>query len=361
MTQLARNIIILTLLLVVFGLVMLSSAGIVDGQKKFGSEYYYFNHQILNGILPGLLLFFIFSKVKYKFWKKISLPLLIFSLALLLAVFVPRFGFSAKGATRWLNFGLVSFQPSEILKLSLIIYFAAWFSGRSEKIQSWSYSIVPFFVILGFVGLLLALQPDVGTLGIVALIALALYFFAGAKTSHFGGLILVLAIAFFVLVQLAPYRFDRFLTFFNPASDPQGISYHINQSLIAVGRGGLWGVGFGQSQQKLGFLPEPVGDSIFAVVAEELGLVGAASLITLFFLLSLQLVKITQNSTDRFGGLFALGVAVWVASQSLINIGAITGLLPLTGIPLPFVSYGGTSIATLLAGLGIAVNVAKTV
>src|SRR3989344_4870713 len=326
MTQLARNIIILTLLLVVFGLVMLSSAGIVDGQKKFGSEYYYFNHQILNGILPGLLLFFIFSKVKYKFWKKISLPLLIFSLALLLAVFVPRFGFSAKGATRWLNFGLVSFQPSEILKLSLIIYFAAWFSGRSEKIQSWSYSIVPFFVILGFVGL-----------------------------------ILVLAIAFFVLVQLAPYRFDRFLTFFNPASDPQGISYHINQSLIAVGRGGLWGVGFGQSQQKLGFLPEPVGDSIFAVVAEELGLVGAASLITLFFLLSLQLVKITQNSTDRFGGLFALGVAVWVASQSLINIGAITGLLPLTGIPLPFVSYGGTSIATLLAGLGIAVNVAKTV
>ncbi|MBI2057632.1 MAG: putative lipid II flippase FtsW [Candidatus Yanofskybacteria bacterium] len=355
----AKKIIIITFVLIVFGLLALSSAGIVDGQKRFGSDYYYFVHQLLNGVLPGLFLFFVFSKIKYKFWKKISLPLLIFSLALLLAVFIPRFGFSAKGATRWISLGFLSFQPSEILKFSLIVYFAAWFSGRNENIRNWSYSIVPFFVVLGFVGLLLALQPDVGTLGIIALIALSLYFFAGAKVSHFGILILVLAVIFFALVQLAPYRFNRFLAFFNPTSDPQGISYHINQALIAIGRGGIWGVGFGQSQQKINFLPEPVGDSIFAVVAEELGLIGAVSFIFLIFLLSFQLVKVANNTSDRFGQLFILGMMVWIGSQSLINIGAITGLLPLTGIPLPFVSYGGTSIAALLAGLGIAVNIAK--
>ena len=360
MSSSAKNLLTLVFILVIFGLIALSSAGIVESQRKFGSSYYYFSHQVLYGLLPGLLLLFIFAKVKYKFWKKISLPLLIFSLFALMAVFTSRFGFSAKGAARWINIGFFSFQPSEILKFSLIIYFAAWFSGRNEKIQSWSYSVVPFFVVFGFVGLLLAFQPDVGTLGIVALIALAMYFFAGAKLTHFFGLIGFLAVSFFLLVHLAPYRFNRFLAFFNPGSDPRGISYHINQALLGIGRGGVWGVGFGQSQQKINFLPEPVGDSIFAVVAEELGLIGAGVLIALLVLLSLQIVKIAHNTNDRFAQLFLLGITVWIAGQAFINISAISGLLPLTGIPLPFVSYGGTSLAMILASLGIAINIANS-
>lgn len=352
-----KTLTITVFLLSIFGLIMLSSAGIVDGQKKFGSAYYYFYHQLLYGFLPGLLLFLIFSKIRYKFWKKISLPILITATLLLLAVFTPKFGLVFKGAARWLNLGLFSLQPSEILKFGLIVYFAAWFSGRSEKARNWSYSVIPFLVVLGFVVFLLALQPDIGTLSIVILIAVAMYFFAGAKLSHFFGLGAVLAAVIFLLVQFAPYRLDRLIAFFNPTADPQGISYHINQALLGIGQGGIWGVGFGQSQQKTGFLPEPVGDSIFVVIAEELGLIGAGMLIFLFLFLAVQLVRIAQQTNDRFAQLFVLGLVVWIVGQAFINIGAISRLLPLTGVPLPFVSYGGTSLAVILASLGIAVNI----
>ena len=287
------------------------------------------------------------------------MPILILSLLMLIAVFMPSLGLTAKGATRWIKLGFLSFQPAEILKFGLIVYFAAWFSGRSEKMKNWSYSIFPFFIIFGFVGLLLALQPDIGTFSIISLIALAMYFFAGAKTKHFLILIVVLGVNLFALVNLAPYRFARFLAFFNPAIDPQGISYHINQALLGIGRGGIWGVGFGQSQQKINFLPESVGDSIFAVLAEELGLIGAGVLVVLLLLLSLQIVKIARNAPDRFSQLFLFGITIWIIGQAFINIGAITGLIPLTGIPLPFVSYGGTSLAVILASLGIAVNIAN--
>jgi len=360
MSSSAKNLLILALVLVFLGLIILSSAGIAEGQRKFDSPYYYLFHQFLNGALPGFFFLLIFSKINYKFWRKISLPILIFNLFLLLAVFSSHFGFSAKGASRWIGLGFFSFQPAETLKFSLIIYFAAWFSGRSEKMKDWSYSVFPFFIVLGFVGLLLALQPDVGTLGIVVLIALAMYFFAGAKASHFFSLIAVLMASFFVLINLAPYRFNRFLAFFNPTADPQGISYHINQALLGIGKGGIFGVGFGQSQQKLlSFLPETVGDSIFVVVAEELGIIGAGILIILILSLIVQLVRIAQKAPDRFSQLFLLGMAVWIAGQTFVNIGAITGLMPLTGIPLPFISYGGTSLAMLLGGLGIALNIAN--
>lgn len=356
-----RPIILPVFILVFFGLAMLFSAGVVDGQRKFGSVYYYFNHQLLYGFLPGILFFFLFSKIKYKFWKKVSLPLLILSLGLLTAVFIPGLGVTAKGAARWIQLGFLSFQPAEILKLSLIIYFAAWFSGRSEKVRSWSYSAAPFLVILGFVALLLAGQPDIGTLGMVVMIAIAMYFLAGAEIRHFFSLLVLLAVVFFLLVQFAPYRFDRLLSFLNPAADPQGISYHVNQARLGIGRGGLWGVGFGQSQQKINFLPEPVGDSIFAIMAEELGLLGAGFLLGTILWLSLALIKLSRQTGDRFAQLFLLGLTVWIAGQTFINIGAISGLIPLTGIPLPFVSYGGTSLAVLLAALGIASNIAKNV
>lgn len=346
-------------LLAGFGLLMLSSAGLIEGDKKFGSSYYFLTHQFLSGALLGAALYLIFYKISYRFWKKSAMLVLLGALFLMVAVFVPQWGLAAKGATRWLNLGWFSFQPAEVLKAALIIYFAAWFSGRRERQKKWSYLLTPFFVVLGFAGLLLALQPDLGTLSLIAVIALAIFFFAGARLSHIFGLVGVLTSLVVFLALFSPYQFGRFSAFVNRAEDPQGVSYHINQSLIAVGRGGIWGQGFGQSQQKLGFLPEPAGDSIAAVMAEELGAVGMAFFLALILLLVIRLIKIARRSPDSFAQLFVLGLAVWIMAQTFVNIAAISGLIPLTGITLPFVSYGGTSLAVLLASLGIAANIAR--
>lgn len=355
----AKTLAILVFILVGFGLLMLSSAGVIEGQKRFDSAQYYFIHQLLAGVIPGGLAFWVFSKIHFKFWKKIALPFLLAALLLMLAIFIPQLGLAAKGATRWLDVGSFSFQPGEILKLALIVYFAAWFGGRDQKEKAWSYSLVPFVAVLALVSLLLVLQPDMGTLGVVAIIALAIFFFAGGKTNFFFSLVGVILTGFLGLALFSSYQFNRLLAFLNRTGDPLGISYHINQALMAIGRGGWWGVGFGRSQQKMGFLPEPVGDSIFAILVEELGLVGAGVLIFLFILLIFHLIKIALSTTDRFAQLFVLGVAAWIASQTFVNMAAITGLVPLTGIPLPFISFGGTSLVVLLGALGIVANVAK--
>ncbi len=355
----AKAILAMTLILLIFGLVVLSSAGIIEGQKKFGSPYYYFYHQLLYGVLPGLLLMFLLSKIDYRFWKKISLLVLFGALFLMVLVFMPHFGFDLKGATRWLSIGGFSFQPSEVLKLSLIIYLAAWFSNRDERMKNWAFGMAPFFIVLALITALLFLQPDFGTLIVVSLISFAIYFLAGYSIKHFLVIILIALSLVAVGVAVEPYRFNRIKAFIDPSVDPQGISYQVNQSMISIGSGGLFGVGFGKSTQKFGFLPEVVNDSIFAVVAEELGFVGSLFLISLFVASTFLMVKLSQDINDKFGKLLVMGVAVWVIGQAFINIAAISGLLPLTGIPLPFLSYGGTAIIALLAGMGIVLNVAK--
>ncbi len=360
MSKSGKILTILTLILVVFGLIMLSSAGVVEGQKKFGSSYYYLMHQFLYGALPGAALFLLFSRINYKFWRKIALPLLIVVTGLLVLVFVPGIGYSFKGAQRWVGFKFLSFQPSEFLKLALIIYLAAWFSRYEGRINAGLHSIAPFFLVFGFAGLLLLLQPDMGTLVLITLIALSMYFFAGAKLSHFVALILVLAILLGAFSVFEPYRFDRLKAFFNPAADKQGTAYHINQALLGIGSGGIFGLGFGQSQQKsFNYLPEPVGDSIFAIIVEELGFVGAVVLLVLFLMLALILVSIARNVHNQFGRLLVLGIMTWITGQAIVNISAISGLIPLTGIPLPFISFGSSSLVTMLAGLGIAANISR--
>ena len=356
-----KRLLFITLILLVFGLVVLSSAGIVEGQKKFGDSFYYLKKQVLLGILPGLLLFFLFSKIDYKFWKKISLIVLFVSLLLMIFVFVPDIGIGLKGASRWVSIGGWSFQPAEILKLSLVIYLAAWFGGRDERVKNWAYSSAPFFVVLSFVGLLLAMQPDVGTLVVVMLTALGVYFAAGSSLKHLLVILAIFLVAVAGLIFVEPYRFNRIKTVVNPSLDPRGISYQLNQSLIAIGSGGLFGNGFNQSTQKLGFLPEVVNDSIFAVVVEELGFVGAMVLVGLFVFLSHTLVSVAKNTADKFGRLMVVGMNTWIVGQAFINIAAVSGLAPLTGIPLPFVSHGGTAIIALMAGLGIVYNVAKKI
>ncbi len=357
----AKSIFATTLVLLIFGLIVLSSAGIVEGQKKFGSAYYYFNHQLLYGVLPGLALMFLFSKIDYRFWKKISFLILFGALFLMVLVFMPDFGYGLKGATRWLNIGGFSFQPSEMLKLSLIIYLAAWFGNRDERIRDWRYGMAPFFIVLFFAGGLLLLQPDIGTLIIVSVISAGIYFLAGSPIKHFLFLGLATVIIFAGMIIAEPYRLNRIKTFIDPTYDPRGISYQLNQSLISIGSGGWFGVGFGKSIQKFGFLPEVINDSIFAVIVEEMGLVGAIALIILFITFSFLLVRVAQSVSDKFGKLLVMGVATWIISQAFLNIGAISGLVPLTGIPLPFVSYGGTAMMAILAGVGIVLNIAKRV
>ncbi len=346
-------------ILVIFGLAVLSSAGIVDAQKKFGSPYYYFYHQLVFGILPGFILAYLVSRINYQAWRKFSLPILFGALVLMALVFVPSLGYGAKGAVRWINLRGFVFQPAEVLKIALVIYFAAWFGSRNDRLKTWAYGAAPFFILLGFVALLLALQPDIGTLIVVGFIALGMYFVAGVTMKQLGGILGVALIALGILVWLEPYRIDRFKAYLHPEQDPRGISYQVNQATIAIGSGGLFGVGFGHSSQKFGFLPEVVGDSIFAIIAEELGLVGAMATVALYVFLCFVLTKIAIQTKDPFGRLLVSGVNIWIMAQAFVNIAAISGLAPLTGIPLPFISYGGTAEIALLTSLGIVYRVAS--
>lgn len=345
--------------LLVFGLVMISSAGVVVSMTKFGDEYYYFKHQLFFGIIPGLFLLYLVQKIKFSFWKKISLPFFILALFLLLLVFVPGVGVHLQGASRWINLGPVSFQPTEMMKLAIIIYLASWIETRGTKLNDFSEGLFPFMVILGGVALLIIAQPDIGTLGVVIAIALIMFFVAGVPIKYIFSLIGAGVVLLLILIKIEPYRMNRLLSFMNPELDLQGIGYQINQALIAIGSGGVFGLGLGQSRQKFNYLPEPIGDSIFAIVGEELGLIGAGVLLLLFVLFAMRGLKIAKNAPDTFSSMVAVGISSWVVFQALINIMAIIGLIPLTGITLPFVSYGSTSLIFVLIGVGILLNISK--
>ncbi len=349
-------------LIVTFGLIMLSSASNVESFRRFGDSYYLFRHQLINGLLPGLILFFILSKIDYRRLEKFSVLFFVVSLTLLILVFIPGIGSSHDGpAKSWINIGsFFSFQPAEIVKLFLILSLAGWFSYRGEEKNSdfWN-GLVPFALALGLVSLLIVLQPDLGTLVVVMAISLVIYFIAGARLRHIFSLLLVGLGGFGILVAQAPYRAARLMTFLYPELDPQGIGYHINQAFLAVGSGGFFGLGFGQSRQKFAYLPEVMGDSIFAVIAEELGFIFVAAFIILFLFLAWRGLKLAKAINNDYGRLVIFGIISWFTLQTFFNIAAMIGLMPLTGIPLPFVSYGGTALAACLAGAGILVNISR--
>lgn len=354
-----KSLLLIVFCLLVFGLIMVASAGVAYSKSRFGDSYFFFKRQLLYGVAPGLVLLYVTQKINYKLWKKIAFPLFALSILLLILVFIPGFGSRIYGASRWLQLGPFSFQPGEMLKFSIIVYLAAWLESRSEKVRDFHEGLLPFVIIMGIVGFLLIKQPDMGTLGVVIVIAMSIFFVSGAKFSHIALIALGGLTALGFLIKFESYRMNRFLVFLHPELDPQGIGYQINQALLAIGSGGIFGLGLGHSLQKFNYLPEPVGDSIFAVVGEELGLVGVGVL--LFFILSFALIglRIAKNAPDKFSQLLAVGITAWVVFQSFINISAISGLIPLTGIPLPFISYGGTSLVFLLASVGVLANVAK--
>ena len=347
------------LALLVFGLIMIASAGISYSKTRFDDSYFFFKRQLLYGFLPGLLVLYITQKINYHFWKKISVPLFVLSVVFLILVFVPGFGSKIYGASRWVQLGTFSFQPSEMLKFSLIIYLAAWLESQRERVSDFFEGLIPFLAIIGIVGFLLIKQPDMGTLSVTIFIAMSIFFVSGSKLSHLFFLGISGIVAFFALIKLESYRMDRFLVFLHPELDPRGVGYQINQALLAIGSGGLFGLGLGHSMQKFNYLPEPVGDSIFAIIGEELGLLGATLLIGMFVVLAIQGLKISKRTPDCFGRLVVVGVICWIVFQAFINIAAVSGLIPLTGIPLPFISYGGTSMVFLMAAAGVVLNISK--
>lgn len=349
----------ITLVLTVAGLLIISSASVVLSRDNFGTPYYYVLHHAL-AVLVGLAAMAAARFIPYKLWKRVALPLLVLSLLLVAAVFAPQFGAELGGAKRWLRAGPITIQPSEILKISLILYLAGWLDARKGRVGGLASSFIPFLAIMGVVGFLLVIQPDIGTLLVTGGSAVILYFLGGGKVSQIIALVLLAAVGIFAVVQISPpYQAKRLLVFFNPGLDPQGAGYHINQALIAVGSGGFWGRGFGQSIQKFNYLPEPVGDSVFAVVVEEFGFAGGLVLCSLFFIFFLRAILIARRAPDFFGKLVVAGIASLITFQAFINMAAISGLLPLTGVPLPFISYGGTSLVSTLAMVGIALNVSR--
>ncbi|MCP6718009.1 MAG: putative lipid II flippase FtsW [Patescibacteria group bacterium] len=360
-------LIIITGFLIVFGIIIFASASTSVSQIKFGSTYYYFNHQMIYALIPGIILAFIFSKIDLGLLKKWAPAFLLFNLMLMTFVFLPHIGIKVGRAARWISLGPVSFQPSEILKLTFILYIASWMESRKKKEfklpktqKDLKENLAAFIIVLGLIGLLLWFQSDIGTLVVILATGFLMYFFANNPVLHTIILGLIAIVGISLLIHFSPYRLERILIFLNPGTDPMGAGYQIKQSLIAIGSGGIWGLGFGMSQQKLGLLPHPISDSIFAVLAEETGFIGSVVLIFLFLLFLWRGFKIGKQSKNKFTNLTALGITSWILIQALVNIGAMVGVIPLTGIPLPFVSHGGTALIIELIAVGILLNISKT-
>lgn len=344
-----------------FGLLMLASASQVVGADTFDDPYYHIKHQLLYGLLPGLALLVLMASVNYQHWKKFALFFLIAGFVMLVLVFIPPIGLTFGKAHRWINLGFTTFQPSEAMKLAAIIFFAAWFAQKRavDQIISFHYTCLPFLAYLGTLCLLVAAEPDIGTLTVLVVISFGMYFVAGANRKHLLLVIVIGVLAFMLLVMAAPYRLARVKTFLNPGHDTQDQSYQINQSLLAVGSGGWWGVGFGHSKQKYQYLPEVVGDSIFAVVAEEFGFIITSAFIILFIFMTSRCLILATRLNDDFGQFILIGIGLWFFYQAAVNISAMVNILPLTGIPLPFFSYGSSALITALAAVGLMINISK--
>ncbi len=348
-----------TIFLVVAGLIILSSASSVLGFQKFGDTFYYLKRQVLFGLLPGIVAFFVLYRIDYQVWKKYSFSLLLLSILLLVAVFVPGIGQELGGSRSWIIIGGFSLQPSEIVKLTFLLYLAGWLEKRSQGISDMMVGLVPFTVILTVIAGLIILQPDIGTLTVIVAISLIAYFAAGAPIAHLASIGALGIAGFVALIKAAPYRMARLTVFLQPDTDVQGIGYQLRQSILAVGSGGLFGLGLGYSRQKFAYLPEVAGDSIFAIAAEELGFFVSTIIVIAFVYFVMRGLRIARYAPDMYGRIVATGIVGWIGWQAFVNMGAIIGLLPLTGIPLPFISHGGTALMTTLAAFGILINISR--
>lgn len=345
-----KSLLVLILIFVFVGLIAVADASAPQAQNMFGDKFYLFKQQLMwAGV--GIVALFVTSKISYKLWEKVATPFFIFSLILLVLVLLPHLGFKALGARRWIDTGFFNFQPSELIKISLAMYLA--------KVASKGKNTLAYFLPLALVAILIMLQPDLGTTLVVATLGLSQIFVSGVNLLHFAGAVLAGIAGTIGLIIVSPYRKERLLTFLQMERDPLGSSYHIRQVLLGLGSGGIFGVGLGASRQKYLFLPEASTDSIFAVIAEELGLIGAVSIILLFGLFIYKGLVIAMRAPDPFSKVLATGITAWIGGQAFLNIASMVAVVPLTGIPLPFISYGGSSLVTILAACGILLNISK--
>lgn len=347
----ARVIAVLVVCLSLLGLLMIGSASTVDALRDFGDKWYYLRLQSI-WWLVGITSFFIVSRIPYQRLEKYALPFLIINAIFLLIVILP-IGPKVLGARRWISIGQFTFQPAELAKLSFCLYFASLFKKGRLVFSS-------FAVVVGATVLLVMLEPDLGTTLVLVGISLAIYFFRGQELLKLFALTPVMLAVLVGLILISPYRRDRLFTYLNHARDPQGSSYHIRQVLLSFGSGGWFGTGLGQSRQKYEFLPEVTTDSIFAVLSEELGFVGGAVLILAYLLLVLNGLSVARDAPTSFGQNMAVGITSWIGIQAFINLSSMVALFPLTGIPLPFLSYGGSALVIILLSSGILVNIAAS-
>ena len=348
----------LVVVLNLFGLLMVLSASAVTALYKNGSPWYQFQRQFMWLILGSAALLFTL-RIDYHRWRRFVNPLLLFSAGLLVLVLVPGVGVGANGATRWLGYGQLSIQPSELSKLALILFTADLLARRADRVHDWRLTLKPVMVVFGGFAVLLMLQPNLGTTIILAVIVLVMLFVAGVAGRPLAIAMGVLGAGATVAAVMEPYRFRRLMAFRDPWADPLNAGFQTIQSQVGLANGGLLGTGLGEGRAKWGFLPEAHTDFIFAIIGEELGLLGALTVVALFLGIGLLGVRVALRAPDRFGMLIAAGVTTWILFQAFVNIGAVVGVLPITGVPLPFVSSGGSSLLFTMAAAGLLLNVAR--
>jgi len=361
----------LVALLVVFGLLFLSCLSSYTSLQRYGTTNYYLFHQLFLAAI-AIILGFISYKIPLHILKKWAPLLVILNLGALFLVFFPVIGTKIWGASRWITIGGHSFQPSEFLKITSILYLSAWIASKLSEVNAsgWKqnaqknyhniiYILIPFLIFLGIISVGLILQKDATTLGVITITLLVVYFSSKTPWWHTVLIIILGLTALFVLIKFEPYRVDRFLTFLHPEEDPLGRGFQLRQSLISLGSGGIIGKGLGMSTQKFGFLPQAMSDAVFAIIGEELGIIGCAAIVVLFCLFLWFGIKIAQKSNDKFSKLAAIGISFWIALQAFINMASAIGIFPFVGIPLPFISYGGSHLITELIGIGLLLNISK--
>ena len=345
--------------LAIFGLLMLTSAAIGLIGKDGISPFVVIVKQVLLGGGVGMILLWLTSILNFKIWFRFSILILLTVSILMILVFVPGIGFTYGGASRWINAGPFSFQPSELFKLVFICYISSWLVSRKEEVESAEFGLLPFLIMTAIVSAMFVMQPDIGTLSIIIAASSILFFIGGGRLTHLLLAALVIVVAIGAIVFFEPYRRERVITYFNPGSDIQGSGYQLHQAFIAIGSGGFFGRGFGESVQKFSYLPEAIGDSIFAIIGEEFGFVGSVALVSLFIAFLWRAIIILARVRDPFARLFGSGIVILIVIQSFFNMAALTGVLPLTGIPLAFISQGGSSLAVTLMSVGILLNISK--
>lgn len=343
-----------------FGVVMVYSSSAVSAYVNFNDSYYFLKRQII-WVTLGVAAMLLTLNMDYHIWRKWATPALLLTIVLLILVLIPGLGKVVNGARRWLGFGSLYLQPSEIAKLSMVLFSSASLARNQDKITSFVKGVVPQLLILLVIFGLILKEPDLGTALAIGGTIFVLLFTAGAKLSHLISLGIVGVTGIIAAIILEPYRLKRLLAFSDPWADPLNTGYHIIQSLYALGSGGLFGVGLGRSREKFLYLPEPHTDFIFAILGEELGLIGTVTVILLFFLFAWRGFKIAIAAPDIYGSMLAAGLTTMIIMQALMNIAVVTASMPVTGIPLPFISFGGSALIFTLLGVGILLNISRYV